>query len=138
MAPSLFIDTLEIGVPQKARVAGESGCWLWRHGEVGPNFPRGTGRHCSAQHGSGQRSSGYQAVLLRRAPEGLDCGSERHQKSYSRKPGFTETRFRPLARRREITFLPPWVFMRVRKPCFLLRLRRLGWNVRLGMKDSCS
>jgi hypothetical protein len=34
--------------------------------------------------------------------------------------------------------LPPWVFIRVRKPCFLLRLRRLGWNVRLGMKDSCS
>jgi hypothetical protein len=58
--------------------------------------------------------------------------------NYSRKPGFTETRFRPLARRREITFWPPWVFMRVRKPCFLLRLRRLGWNVRLGMKDSCS
>jgi hypothetical protein len=60
------------------------------------------------------------------------------EKRYSRKPGFTETRFRPLARRREITFLPPWVFMRVRKPCFLLRLRRFGWNVRLGMKDSCS
>ena len=59
-------------------------------------------------------------------------------KVYSRKPGFTETRFRPLARRRESTFLPPWVFMRVRKPCFLLRLRRLGWNVRLGMKNSCS
>ena len=58
--------------------------------------------------------------------------------NYSRKPGFTETRFRPLARRREITFWPPWVFMRVRKPCFLLRLRRLGWNVRLGMKDRCS
>jgi hypothetical protein len=28
--------------------------------------------------------------------------------------------------------------MRVRKPCFLLRLRRLGWNVRLGMKNSYS
>jgi hypothetical protein len=57
---------------------------------------------------------------------------------YSRKPGFTETLLRPLARRREITFLPPWVFMRVRKPCVFDRLRRLGWNVRLGMKDSCS
>jgi hypothetical protein len=51
---------------------------------------------------------------------------------YSRKPGFTETRLRPLARRREITFLPPWVFMRTRNPCTLDRLRRLGWNVRLG------
>ena len=57
---------------------------------------------------------------------------------YSRKPGFTETRLRPLARRREITFLPPWVFMRVRNPCVFDRLRRLGWNVRLGMKGSCS
>src|ERR1700680_1302289 len=28
--------------------------------------------------------------------------------------------------------------MRVRKPCVFDRLRRLGWNVRLGMKDSCS
>jgi hypothetical protein len=25
--------------------------------------------------------------------------------------------------------------MRVRNPCFLDRLRRLGWNVRLGMKS---
>jgi hypothetical protein len=57
---------------------------------------------------------------------------------YSRKPGFTETRLRPLARRREITFLPPWVFMRVRNPCVFDRLRRLGWNVRLGMKSTGS
>ena len=57
---------------------------------------------------------------------------------YSRKPGFTETRLRSLARRREITFLPPWVFMRVRNPCVFDRLRRLGWNVRLGMKSSRS
>ena len=60
------------------------------------------------------------------------------RKVYSRNPGFTDTRFRPLARRRDITFLPPWVFMRVRNPCFLTRLRRLGWNVRLGMKDNYS
>jgi hypothetical protein len=55
--------------------------------------------------------------------------------AYSLKPGFTETRLRPLARRRDKTFWPPWVFMRVRKPCFFDRLRRLGWNVRLGMKS---
>jgi len=76
--------------------------------------------------------------MLQHVAEGLTYGSERHLKSYSRNPGFTDTRFRPLARRRDITFLPPWVFMRVRNPCFLLRLRRLGWNVRLGMKNSCS
>ena len=56
------------------------------------------------------------------------------QMDYSRKPGFTETRLRPLARRRDNTFWPPWVFMRERNPCFLDRLRRLGWNVRLGIK----
>ena len=58
----------------------------------------------------------------------------RGTRDYSRKPGFTETRLRPLARRRDKTFWPPWVFMRVRNPCFLDRLRRLGWNVRFGMK----
>src|SRR5258708_1157720 len=108
---------------QKARGAGESCCFFWRHGGVRPGSQRRIRPHGIAE-GKGT--------------EGVDYESERHQKSYSRKPGFTETRLRPLARRREITFLPPWVFMRVRKPCFLLRLRRLGWNVRLGMKDSCS
>lgn len=52
---------------------------------------------------------------------------------FSRKPGFTETRFRPLARRRERTAWPLLVFIRLRKPWTLLRLRRLGWNVRFGM-----
>ena len=56
--------------------------------------------------------------MRQQAAQRLDCESERHRKKvYSRNPGFTETRFRPLARRRDITFLPPWVFMRVRKPC---------------------
>jgi len=45
---------------------------------------------------------------------------------YSRKPGLTETRLRPLARRRDSTLAPLFVFMRVRKPCFFERLRRLG------------
>src|SRR5262249_23724825 len=45
---------------------------------------------------------------------------------YSRKPGFTETRFRPRARRRDKTAFPPLVFIRVRKPCVLERRRRLG------------
>src|SRR5262250_1491255 len=54
---------------------------------------------------------------------------------YSRNPGFTETRLRPLARRREITARPCLVFIRVRKPCTLERRRRFGWNVRFGMKS---
>src|SRR5437762_2025391 len=53
---------------------------------------------------------------------------------YSRKPGFTETRLRPLARRRDSTACPLLVFIRERKPCFFTRLRRLGWNVRFGME----
>jgi len=40
---------------------------------------------------------------------------------YSRKPGFTDTRLRPLARRREITAWPLLVFIRVRKPCVFER-----------------
>jgi len=40
---------------------------------------------------------------------------------YSRKPGFTETRLRPLARRREITAWPLLVFIRVRNPCVFER-----------------
>jgi hypothetical protein len=54
---------------------------------------------------------------------------------YSRNPGFTETRLRPLARRRANTARPPWVFIRVRKPCVFERRRRFGWNVRFGMKS---
>src|SRR5262247_2935460 len=45
----------------------------------------------------------------------------RRHRSYSRKPGFTVTRLRPLARRRESTAFPLLVFMRLRKPCFLER-----------------
>jgi hypothetical protein len=51
---------------------------------------------------------------------------------YSRNPGLTETLLRPLARRREITARPCFVFIRTRKPWVFERRRRLGWNVRLG------
>jgi len=57
---------------------------------------------------------------------------------YSRKPGFTDTRLRPLARRRERTARPLLVFIRSRNPCVFERRRRLGWNVRLGMNTCCS
>jgi len=43
------------------------------------------------------------------------------QAGYSRKPGFTETRLRPLARRLDSTACPLFVFIRVRKPCVLER-----------------
>jgi hypothetical protein len=70
----------------------------------------------------------------------MDTRYDREEKSevYSRNPGFTETRLRPLARRRDNTAAPLLVFMRERNPCFFERLRRFGWKVRLGMKNSCS
>jgi hypothetical protein len=49
-----------------------------------------------------------------------------HGQDQSRKPGFTETRFRPLARRRDKTAWPLLVFILVRKPCVLERRRRFG------------
>jgi len=53
-------------------------------------------------------------------------------RTYSRNPGFTETRLRPLARRRASTARPLLVFIRLRNPCVLERRRRLGWNVLFG------
>ena len=40
---------------------------------------------------------------------------------------YAETCFLPLFLRRLMTFLPPVVFMRLRKPCTLLRCLFLGW-----------
>ena len=54
---------------------------------------------------------------------------------YSRWPAFTETRLRPLARRRDSTARPLLVFIRERKPCVFERRRRLGWNVRFGIEN---
>src|SRR5215469_13033926 len=51
---------------------------------------------------------------------------------YSRNPGFTDTRLRPFALRREMTPRPPCDFIRVRKPWVFERRRRFGWNVRFG------
>jgi hypothetical protein len=81
-----------------------------------------------------------QARRLGKCRIGLLLGTATHdgfnarRGNYSRKPGFTETRLRPLARRRDSTACPLLVFIRERKPCFFTRLRRLGWNVRFGME----
>ena len=126
MTPSLLVDTLEIGVAYEAGGA--------RKGGLASSRRNASFRFSSRQAGG---HGGYQFQIL--------CGmrftgetARSTRMNYSRKPGFTETRLRPLARRREMTFLPPWVFMRVRNPCVLDRLRRLGWNVRLGMKSTGS
>src|SRR4051794_14623091 len=119
MPPALFIHALEISVAQKPQTAREG---VLRAGTI--RFSGHTGGHMNSEFcGMTQRCAGEDARAT------LD---------YSRKPGFTETRLRPLARRRERTFWPPWVFMRERNPCFFDRLRRFGWKVRLGMKSSCS
>ena len=78
--------------------------------------------------GGGSSHSILPCVELIAVPADTDrCG-------YSRKPGFTATRLRPLARRREITARPLLVFIRVRNPCVFERRRRLGWNVRFGIR----
>jgi hypothetical protein len=41
---------------------------------------------------------------------------------------YTESRFRPFVRRREMTLRPDFVSMRERKPCFLLRFVFFGLN----------
>jgi hypothetical protein len=64
----------------------------------------------------------------------LRCAQKSDSSNYSRKPGFTATRLRPLARRREITARPLLVFIRERNPCVFDRRRRLGWNVRFGIR----
>src|SRR5690606_36956597 len=47
------------------------------------------------------------------------------------RPGQALRRLRPLARRRARILRPSAVFMRARKPWSRLRLRLLGWKVRL-------
>ena len=54
----------------------------------------------------------------------VGCGTHRGP------PLQTVRRFRPLRRRRLRTARPWRVFMRSRKPCFFLRRRLFGWNVR--------
>jgi hypothetical protein len=83
---------------------------------------------------------GVSAEPCRPPKPGGNSASSRHvtyldPRHYSRKPGFTETRFRPLARRRASTARPPLVLIRTRNPCVLERRRRFGWNVRFGMND---
>lgn len=45
-------------------------------------------------------------------------------------PDQADSLWRPFRRRARMTARPPRVDMRFRKPCFLARLRTLGWNVR--------
>ena len=78
MAAALFVDAFEIRVAQKARRARESGCFLWRHGEVGPDLYVATP----------QRGINHHALGQRQAAEGLDCESERHRKSLLAEAGF--------------------------------------------------
>ena len=112
MPPSLFVHLLKIGMPQQPGAAGEF---------VLPGLTGQIGTPNS------ERSRAQAAGCHLRIPVCPEKGS------YSRKPGFTDTRLRPFARRREITARPCLVFMRVRKPWVLERRRRFGWNVRLGM-----
>jgi hypothetical protein len=52
-------------------------------------------------------------------------------------PNHTVRRWRPLARRRLITFWPSAVLMRFRKPWHVFRLLRFGWYVRFMVAAPC-
>ena len=137
MPPALLVHSFKISVPQQSGAAGKAAAgprldislrFSWHTGS-----PVTLNLQVAAATSRSQRHDRNITIAVGLATAG---GTRRSSAplNYSRKPGFTETRLRPLARRREITFLPPWVFMRVRNPCIFDRLRRLGWNVRLGRK----
>lgn len=117
--PAVFIDSFEIRVPQQAAALGKFSFRGFLNGiaqKIGPGLPA-LGHYC-----------GFGLNFREAEPKAKG-------RTYSRNPGFTETRLRPFALRREMTARPPWVFIRVRKPCTFERRRRLGWNVRFGMKS---
>src|SRR5450759_913178 len=88
-------------------------------GKPAPAFAAG----CSTLRFGASALTSSRSCTIVNDNDGLCCPSG---ENYSRKPGFTETRLRPLARRRDSTLAPLLVFMRVRNPCFFERLRRLG------------
>ena len=63
-------------------------------------------------------------------PAGPREGLER--RTVADAPDQAESRFRPRARRARSTARPPFVRIRMRKPCVLARLRLLGWYVRFN------
>ncbi len=134
MPSSLLVHSFKIGAPQQSRAAGKAAAGPRR--DISLRFSRHTGSQVTLnfQIAAASRSQRHDRNITIAVGLATAGGTRRSSApvNYSRKPGFTETRLRPLARRREITFLPPWVFMRVRNPCIFDRLRRLGWNVRLG------
>lgn len=81
--------------------------------------------------------------LIRRAPDAADgdrpgaagrgSGERDEGRMVADAPDQAERRARPRERRALSTARPPRVRMRVRNPCFFLRFRLLGWNVRFTM-----
>ena len=71
-------------------------------------------------------STGPRQFAFAGVEDDIERGNAPESAAYSRNPGFTDTRLRPFARRRDKTAWPDFVFMRVRNPWVLLRLRRLG------------
>ena len=125
MPPSLFVHTLEVGVPQKPRAA-RKGAAPVRGSTPGFGSP-------GTLAVTGTQNSGSPLPVNPKIPATkADARPLKPSRWTIRGIQVSPRPLRPLARRREITFLPPWVFMRVRNPCVFDRLRRLGWNVRLG------
>jgi hypothetical protein len=102
MPPPLFVNPLKIDMPKKMSTAWEPGLTAGAR-----RIAASIGTMAFTTHDLAQ------AAIFRLSPNSGEV--------YSRKPGFTATRLRPLARRREITAWPLLVFIRVRKPCVFER-----------------
>jgi len=101
MTFALLIHAFEVSVPKQPRRPWES-CTT-----AGTRYLR--------------KALGSSLAHIHRPNSGCGTPATPEGKIYSRKPGFTDTRLRPLARRRESTACPPFVFIRVRNPCVFER-----------------
>src|SRR4029077_1042302 len=131
MAPPLLVDALEIRMPQQSPAA-----WI-----LLPALPLQIRRSLRSKRAHGSLTIRLQMLCKSLRMTTLWDPRTRpgeKSKTYSRTPGFTETRLPAGARQLDSPAAPLLVFMHERNPCFFERLRRLGWKVRLGMKNGCS
>ena len=107
----------------------------WDHTVQQPDASDGLGAYvvAPAVEERADEPSPLQPVRARKrvAPAGgLGIGMPRHGIHYRGLPELlllTDRSLRPFLRRFLMIFLPPFDFMRLRKPCLFFFLRRLGW-----------
>ena len=118
---------LRAGQPvQGEQGIGAAAALLEHHGIFGAQTNPRAARESRA------RAGGHRGDADRDGPRcGRDRLPDRQRRGGGPAAGQAQRRLRPLARRRARTLRPSAVFMRARKPWSRLRLRLLGWKVRL-------